>query len=357
MAATLNATVASSKECDVPSSKHETASVAKAEETANLNSNSNSNAEATNQMKQERLASNKKMVQKYHSMFPKIPTMTSEELVARWKEIDKLEDERDDSLNSDDGDDNADGSYNDYRHDSTAPGPLLLIDVRSKSERMVSMIQGALAMDDLETTRWINKYVHGFDGVHRGGMPTIVTYCTIGYRSGREAQWLFEDLTGTFGVEIGKSVEIKNLDGILAYSFLEDAPPLLSPCRKGSSDSLMTRRIHSYGKEWSDAADPSFEVVYFDSKTQKAKHLLQTGLASAVRLVQHQIHRSKTKAKKTTTVVAKTCVEPVAKLAGASIVDKNSGGTAQARSPQKRISVTGYTSNASTRIPSEEGSR
>jgi rhodanese-related sulfurtransferase len=354
MAATLNATVASSKECDVPSSKHETASVAKAEETANLNSNSN--AEATNQMKQERLASNKKMVQKYHSMFPKIPTMTSEELVARWKEIDKLEDERDDSLNSDDGDDNADGSYNDYRHDATAPGPLLLIDVRSKSERMVSMIQGALAMDDLETTRWINKYVHGFDGVHRGGMPTIVTYCTIGYRSGREAQWLFEDLTDTFGVEIGKSVEIKNLDGILAYSFLEDAPPLLSPCRKGSSDSLMTRRIHSYGKEWSDAADPSFEVVYFDSKTQKAKHLLQTGLASAVRLVQHQIHRSKTKAKKTTTVVAKTCVEPVAKLAGASIVDKNSGGTAQARSPQKRISVTGYTSNASTRIPSEEGS-
>jgi rhodanese-related sulfurtransferase len=343
MAATLNTTLASSKECDVSSARPETASEA----------DSNSNAEATNQTKQERLTANKKMVQKYHSMFPKIPTMTSEELVARWKEIDKLEDERDDSQNSDDGDDNAD---NDYRHDATAPGPLLLIDVRSKPERMVSMLQGAFAMDDLETTRWINKYVHHFDGVQRGGMPTIVTYCTIGYRSGREAQWLFEDLTSTYGVEIGKSVEIKNLDGILAYSFLEDAPPLLSPCRKGSSDSLMTRRIHSYGKEWSDAADPAFEVVYFDSKPQKAKHLLQTGLASAVRLVQHQIHRSKTKAKETTTVVAKTCVEPVANMAGASIVDKNSGGTAQARSPQKRISVTGYTSNASTRIPSEEGS-
>lgn len=291
------------------------------------------------QLKAERLATNQKMVQKYHSMFPKIPTMTSEELVARWKAIDILENERDDSQNSDSEDDDVVAPT---IPEKDQPGPLLLIDVRSKAERAVSMIQGAQAMDDLETTRWINKYIHHFDGVPKGGTPTIVTYCTIGYRSGREAQWLSDELTKTYGIEIGKSVEIKNLDGILAYTFVEDAPPLLRPYHKGSSDHLLTRRIHSYGKEWSEAAHPHFEVVYFDKKPQKAKHLLQTGIFSAMRLVQHQIHKSTTKAKK-------TVVEPMAKMAGTSVISNDN---AAARIP-KRISHTGFTSNESTRSPEE----
>jgi len=273
--------------------------------------------ESRNQTRQKRMATNQKMVQKYHAMFSKIPTMTSEELVERWKQIDKERDEHDDSQHSDDGDDNNDTNDNHNTNDIGA-GPLLLIDVRSKPERELSMIQGAFAMDDLETIRWINKHVHRLgSSEHHGGSgnpakpdqqhqqhratPTIVTYCTIGYRSGREAQWLLDDLTSTYGIEVGSgpgnSVDIRNLDGILAYSFVPNAPPLLCPCHKGSSDSLMTRRIHSYGKEWSEAADPAFEVVYFDSTPQKAKHLLQTGAASLVRMVQHQIHKTTTKSK------------------------------------------------------------
>jgi rhodanese-related sulfurtransferase len=296
------------------------------------------------------------MVQKYQSMFPKIPTMTSEELVALWKQIDKMQDERDDSLNSDSEDDDHSKKYNALQEETS---PLLLIDVRTKAERAVSMLQGALSMDDLETTKWMNKYVHQFDGVPRGGIPTIVTYCTIGYRSGREAQRLVDELTSTFGIEIGVSVQIKNLDGILAYSFVEDAPPLLRPCRKGSSDSFMTRRIHSYGKAWAEAVDPSFETVQFDSKPKMAKHLLQTGLCSALRMVQHTITKTTHKAKQTTTtVVAKTCVEPVAKLTGTSIViDKGSNGSSHSSSSgrvaAKRISATGYTSNVATPDPSE----
>ena len=293
--------------------------------------------QATLELRQERLATNKKMVEKYHSMFPKIPTMTSEELVALWKQIDKFQDELDDSQNSDSDDDD---NYNKTTtlNEADHPGPLLLIDVRSKAERAVSMLQGAVAMDDLETTRWINKYVHHFDGVPKGGIPTIVTYCTIGYRSGREAQWLVDDLTSTFGIEIGKSVQIKNLDGILAYSFAEDAPPLLRPCHRGSSDSFLTHRIHSYGKEWSEAADPAYEVVYFDSKPQKAMHLLQTGLCSALRMVQHKITKTTTKAKQST---------PVAKIARTSITGDDG------RVAAKRISLNGYTSNESTISPSK----
>lgn len=293
--------------------------------------------QASLELRQERLASNKKMVEKYHSMFPKIPTMTSEELVSLWREIDKYQDELDDSQNSDSDDDD---NYNRTRTLSEAdqPGPLLLLDVRTKAERAVSMLQGALSMDDLETTQWINKYVHHFDGVPKGGIPTIVTYCTIGYRSGREAQWLIDDLSSTFGIEIGKTVHIKNLDGILAYSFIEDAPPLLRPCHKGSSDSFMTRRIHSYGQEWSEAVDPAYETVYFDSKPQKAMRLLQTGFCSAFRMVQHQITKTTTKAKQSA---------PVAKIARTSIINDDS------RVPAKRISATGYTSNESTISPSE----
>jgi rhodanese-related sulfurtransferase len=299
---------------------------------------------ASDSTRQERKAVNQEMVKKYHAMFPKIPTMTSEELVAHWKEIDRFEDERDDSQNSSDSDDDTlDASF---EEDENSPSPLLLIDVRTKAERNVSMLQGAVAMEDHETTRWINKYVHEFDGKHKGGKPTIVTYCTVGYRSGREAQWLIDDLTSTYGIEIGKSVDIKNLDGILAYSFVEDAPPLLRPCRKGSSDSFMTRRIHSYGKEWSEAVDPSFETVHFDSKPKMAMHLVRTGLASAVRMVQHQIHKSTTKARETTSVVAETVVEPVANLAGASI--KGESSSVMDKRPSKRISATGYTSNQST---------
>lgn len=285
------------------------------------------------------LETNKKMVHKYQSQFPKIPTMTSEELVERWRQIDQQEDERDDSANSDD---ETDVVY------EPKVGPLLLIDVRSKEEQAVSMIPGALTMDDLETTKWINHYVHNIHGTVKRNpraVPTIVCYCTIGYRSGREAQRLVDDLSSTFGIEIGTTVEIKNLDGILAYSFVRDAPPLLS-CSRGntskaafagsSSDSFMTRRVHSYGKEWSAAVDPSFEVVYFDSKPKYVRHLLQTGLATALRTVQHTISATKQKVKESK-VVSK-------------IESSESSGSPKAN----RISATGFTTNDAVRpLPSE----
>lgn len=272
------------------------------------------------------------MVQKYHKQFRKIPTMTSAELVERWKQIDLQQDKLDDALENGDADENDDIDAVERK-----VGPLLLIDVRSKEERCVSMISGGLAMDELETTRWINRHVHKIDGnnnAKRTAIPTIVFYCTIGYRSGREAQRLADYLSGTFGIEIGKTVEIKNLDGILAYSFIEDAPPLMSS-NKGtqcSSDSFMTKRIHSFGKEWSEAANPSFDIVYFKSKPTMAKHLLQTGFTSAFRSVQHAISRSAAWAKETK-VVSKTLPEPVAP------------------SCTNRICATGYTTNDAVRPP------
>lgn len=252
-------------------------------------------SETTRLLREERFAKLKTVYEKHHATF-NIPTMTSEELVAMWKQIDEAADERDDSSNSDEDDE---ATPNTTLQEETSP--LLLIDVRSKAERVVSMLQGALAMEDPETTKWMNKYVHKFEGRPKGAIPTIVTYCTIGFRSGREAQHLADELTKFFGIEIGKDVQIKNLDGILAYSFVEGAPPLLRPCHRGSSDSFMTRKIHCFGKDYAEMVDPSFDTVYFDSKFQFAKQLVQTGLFSGVRMLQHSITKVTSKAKKTTT--------------------------------------------------------
>eukprot|EP00580_Thalassiosira_gravida_P003447 CAMPEP_0201621962 /NCGR_PEP_ID=MMETSP0492-20130828/47159_1 /ASSEMBLY_ACC=CAM_ASM_000837 /TAXON_ID=420259 /ORGANISM="Thalassiosira gravida, Strain GMp14c1" /LENGTH=345 /DNA_ID=CAMNT_0048091533 /DNA_START=1 /DNA_END=1039 /DNA_ORIENTATION=- len=321
------------------------------------------------------LATNRRMVRKYHSMFPDIPTMTSNELVTtRWNwnaaAIDDF----------------------DVEDDADDKGPLLLIDCRSKSERNVSMIPGAYAMDDdgdaitewidkyvrriIDTdnnnnnknnnnsndnvdSEWIDKYVRRIidtdnnnnnknnnnsnDNVdsdeHEGksgssGMqmqPTIVTYCTIGYRSGRDAQYLVDTLTDDRrGIDIGKSVDIKNLDGILSYSFVENAPPLIAHSRPGmryhrrhhrnvgttggggstggSDDESFatTRRVHSYGREWSAAANPDYEVVYFDTALRRARHSVQTGLTCAFRMVQHQFRREEDNATNTTTTATIT---------------------------------------------------
>lgn len=326
--------------------------------------NQNEEQERKQQLRKTRLATNKKMVKKYQSMYKKIPTMTSSELVERWKQIDRQEDERDDSENSKDGnEDDGDEDDNDYGEskssasssDSPPVGPLLLIDVRSKEERAVSMIQGAVSMDDLETTKWINRNVHNFNGVADSiypAIPTIVCYCTIGYRSGREAQRLVDDLTATFGdVQIGTSVEILNLDGILSYSFLTDAPPLMCTSMDAGSDYVMTRRVHSYGKEWSHAADPDFDVVYFDTKSPKlVKHLLQTGFTSALRSVQHKISKSSAKIKaKETKVVSKIKIKTTTMSMNGSEIDlKNLGLVTEQGATSNRISVTGYTTNDAT---------
>lgn len=276
---------------------------------------------------EQALALNKKMVKKYQSHFPEIPTMTSKELIERWKQQDREDNERDNSIIASNNSNDSDGSSSSssyyscesFTKTSSKFGPLLLLDVRSKAERDVSIIPGAISMDDLERTKWMNKHVHNSSPEKTSAsaaaptttvVPTIVLYCTIGYRSGREAQRLVDDLTSNDvggGIEIGKSVDIKNLDGILAYSFVDDAPPLMSRLSQqdGGSDYVMTRHIHSYGKEWSSAMNPEYDVIYFNSNSfEFYKHLFQTGIMSALRLGQHQISElTKKAAIETTNIV------------------------------------------------------
>jgi len=97
---------------------------------------------------------------------------------------------------------------------------VVLIDVRNPSEQQVSMIPGAITAAEFDAD----------PGAHAGA--TLVTYCTIGHRSGLYAQKL---------QAAGHTVF--NLKGaILAWTHAG---------RELASNSGPTRRVHVAGPKWS----------------------------------------------------------------------------------------------------------
>ncbi|KAL3936327.1 MAG: hypothetical protein SGARI_002602, partial [Bacillariaceae sp.] len=119
-----------------------------------------------------------RQVASYQGQFPDVPTMTSNELVK------KICSEKDN---------------------------ILLVDVRTQEEQDASMIPGALRLKDVDLSEQMKDEES----------KMLVIYCTVGYRSGREArrlQQLHPEWKG----------RIYNLDGILAYSHVQDAPPLVT---------------------------------------------------------------------------------------------------------------------------------
>ena len=148
-----------------------------------------------------------------------------------------------------------------------SPNDVLLVDCRTKLEQAVSMIQGAVPLDELDVKNLPKD-------------KTIVTYCSVGYRSGLEAERLKDVL----------KVErlIFNLDGILAYTHaLEkrpDAPPLIDPSTKEQ-----TRKVHSFAKQWDCAADV-YETTQF-SAVATMLHMGQVAGLTIVRKTQHVIHK------------------------------------------------------------------
>jgi rhodanese-related sulfurtransferase len=108
--------------------------------------------------------------------------------------------------------------------------PILLVDVRNPEERAVSIIPGAITPEALEE-RW-------------GEATTrpVVTYCTIGHRSGIAARRLRE-----------RGVDAYNLAGaILAWT--HHGGELISA--EGP-----TRRVHVSGPKWALQAD-GYEAVW-----------------------------------------------------------------------------------------------
>jgi len=96
----------------------------------------------------------------------------------------------------------------------------ILVDVRKKKEREVSIIAGSITREDYESSP--EKY-EGY---------RVVSYCTIGYRSGKYSEQLLSD-----------GVDAWNLAaGILGW--VHAGEPV-------ESESEHTWRVHVYGRRWS----------------------------------------------------------------------------------------------------------
>jgi sodium/bile acid cotransporter 7 len=112
----------------------------------------------------------------------------------------------------------------------SAPVPPVLVDVRSDEERAVSMIPGALSREEFEARR---DELAGRE---------VVTYCTIGYRSGVYTRELMDE-----------GWTASNLRGsILAWTHAGG-----ELVHEGSP----TRRVHVYGPEW-NLVPRGYEAVW-----------------------------------------------------------------------------------------------
>ena len=108
----------------------------------------------------------------------------------------------------------------------------LLLDCRTRSERAVSMLPGALSQEEFESSR-----------DHYAGRK-IAVYCTIGYRSGLYARELK-----------GEGVNAFNLrGGVLSWAIA--GGEFVDPATGED-----TKRVHVYGKKW-DLLPPGYEAVY-----------------------------------------------------------------------------------------------
>jgi rhodanese-related sulfurtransferase len=214
-------------------------------------------------IKEERGVECKRQVQLYQKMFSVIPTMTSTELVSNYY----------------------------LNRNSSLHGNLILIDVRTEAEYAVSMIPGAITLKEFEHQQTIKHHHQNDDNVNHHANSNsrsdniIVTYCTVGYRSGREALRLQDKYPQYNGT-------IYNLDGILSYTYVKDAPTLVtpSPTSSGSSTTTTTNKIHTYGQVWGNLVNPTseYEAIWFLPKNY-AFHLIQTVGVSIQRCIQHII--------------------------------------------------------------------
>lgn len=168
---------------------------------------------------------------------------------------------------------------------------VILVDVRSKPERDVSIISGAVSLDYFKANILPSleaKFEDNIDVDRVDNFPLpdmVVTYCTIGFRSGLEARKLMHDNPKLFeswtaGNENScenKKTLIGNLDGILAFANasrrlefeyqneastdanLSSLQPLIIDCQTNT-----TNRVHVYGKAWKVyLSDEYYEAITF----------------------------------------------------------------------------------------------
>ena len=103
-------------------------------------------------------------------------------------------------------------------------GGVVLVDVRTREEREVSTLPGAISADDFEA------------GLQEFAAGTLVAYCTIGLRSSDYVRKMRS-----------RGVDMVNLEGsVLAWTHAGG---------ELHAQGVRTDRLHVYGRRWNLAAD------------------------------------------------------------------------------------------------------
>ena len=172
---------------------------------------------------------------------------------------------------------------NPYEYYATDDGsPIVVVDVRSEAETLVSIIPGAISLVEFENTVTTLP-----------SNAVVVCYCTIGYRSGLEARRLKE--------KYSLEGRIRNLDGIVSYTHADppvlvdnddsssnrrEKPHLVNPTTGEKSD-----MVHIYGNTW-NCVDEAYETTHF-SFPVLAVRSVGVCLLSTLRYSQHMIYIAK----------------------------------------------------------------
>lgn len=149
----------------------------------------------------------------------------------------------------------------------------VLVDVRTQPERNISTIEGAISLHEFEQ--------------RISSLPPetqVVTYCTIGYRSGLEARRL--------QYQYALQGRISSLDGIVAYTHAitseddngDDIPRVVCPAT-GSDASA----VHTFGSQW-DCVAENYESKHFSLPTLLLR-LIQVSSTVILRTGQYVTHR------------------------------------------------------------------
>jgi rhodanese-related sulfurtransferase len=167
---------------------------------------------------------------------------------------------------------------------------VVLVDVRSDPERQVSMLEGAVTKE---------QFHQRHHELTKNDDASVVTYCTIGYRSGLEARrisLLYPHLKD----------RVWSLDGVvsLTHALGRTLEAQQTCCRERIEDSTIqdsqndpvtgwkrgpllfvnrqtgtpTNHVHTFGAMWGCVDDQNFKAVHF-SFPEILVHLLQVCLA------------------------------------------------------------------------------
>lgn len=197
--------------------------------------------------------------QKYHAMFPQVSSLSSQMLINGTLSLNNCED---------------DTGKPDWHIDGRK---VLLVDVRSTPERKVSVISGAISLQEFKKDVLPNLIDADSDAVP----TTVVLYCTIGYRSGMESQKLLNDYpfllgkysnaeqsdTSYFNDKGQSKLEIRNLDGILNFAnALESGTESSEDIRRLLIDpgtNQPATKVHVYGPSWKHCLGHKYDPVVF----------------------------------------------------------------------------------------------